>query len=105
MDVRPTHMRFCGGRSTPAIRAMHAPQFFRKLSLALLVLRVVANNAHYTAPVDDLALVANFLYRCSDFHFDAPCPALLFRGPTCTCKRFGHASNRMGKVLPPLCPR
>src|ERR1700682_5793865 len=41
------------------------------LSLALLVLRVDANYAHHAAPMDHLAFVTNFLYRCPDFHFPA----------------------------------
>src|SRR5581483_5767011 len=49
------------GRSTPAMRAMTLP-------LPLLVLRVFADHAHHAAAVDDLALVANFLYRCPNLH-------------------------------------
>jgi hypothetical protein len=37
-------------------------------ALTLLVFRVLANHPHHTLAVDDLALVADFLYRCSDFH-------------------------------------
>src|ERR1700693_413684 len=62
-------MRFCGGRSTPAIRAMRAPSFFEKLSLALLVLRVHANHAHDPAAVDDFTFVTNLFDRCPNFHF------------------------------------
>src|SRR5215472_6149406 len=63
MAVRPIHRRLLGGRSTPAMRAM-----LFSLSLALAVLRVGANHAHHAAPVDNLALHANFLYRCSNLH-------------------------------------
>jgi hypothetical protein len=39
------------------------------LSLALLVLGVFANDGDPPFAADDLALVADFLYGCSDFHF------------------------------------
>jgi hypothetical protein len=32
------------------------------------MLRVLANHPHYSLAVDDLAFVANFLYRCSYLH-------------------------------------
>jgi hypothetical protein len=32
------------------------------------MLRILADHPHHTLPMDDLALVTNFLYRCSDFH-------------------------------------
>jgi hypothetical protein len=38
------------------------------LTLALLVLGIAANNAHHAAAVNNLALAANFLNRCPDFH-------------------------------------
>src|SRR5229473_2328527 len=68
MEVRPTHTRFCGGRSTPAMRAIRTPS----LSLALLVLRVAADHSHHAAPMNDLALVANLSDRRPNFHFAAP---------------------------------
>src|SRR5216684_3248509 len=68
MEVRPTHTRFCGGRSTPAMRAIRAPS----LSLALLVLRVAADHSHHAAPMNDLALIANLSDRRPNFHFTAP---------------------------------
>jgi hypothetical protein len=40
----------------------------RVLALTLLVLGGFANHPHYTLAVDDFALVANFLDRCSYFH-------------------------------------
>src|SRR6185437_9604051 len=40
-------------------------------ALALLVLRVFADHPDHPAAVDDLALRANLLYRCSDLHFSA----------------------------------
>src|ERR1700691_200200 len=86
------------GRSTPAIRAIvslvlpavrcysfqlrgasHEQSFLARgskleaaLSLTLLMFRVLADHPHHTLAVDDLALVTNFLYRCSYFH---NCPA------------------------------
>src|SRR5208282_6330277 len=38
------------------------------LPLTLFVFRVFANHPHYSLAVDDLALVANLLDRCSYFH-------------------------------------
>src|SRR5271155_1161907 len=38
------------------------------LALALFVFRVDADHPHHTFAVDDLALVTDFLYRCSYFH-------------------------------------
>src|ERR1039458_9575765 len=69
------------GRSTPAIRAMiplllavscqpsalsNCNPFY--LALTLLVFRVLADHPHYSLAVDDLALVANLLNRCSYLH-------------------------------------
>jgi hypothetical protein len=42
--------------------------FVSLLSLALAVLGVLANHPHHAAPMDDLALHADFLDRCSNFH-------------------------------------
>ena len=39
------------------------------LALTLFVFRVFANNHYATVSLDDLALVAHWLYRCSYFHF------------------------------------
>jgi hypothetical protein len=39
-----------------------------KSALALFVFRVDANHPHHTFAMDDLALVANLFYRCSDLH-------------------------------------
>jgi hypothetical protein len=50
------------------------------LTLALAVLGVHANHPHHAAPMDDLALHANFLDRCSNLHVLLSC---LFRFP-CT---------------------
>jgi hypothetical protein len=41
------------------------------LALPLTVLRIAANHAHNAATMNDLALHANFLNRCSDFHYDS----------------------------------
>ena len=38
------------------------------LPLSLFVLRVGANHPHYPTAVDNLAVIAHFLYRCPDFH-------------------------------------
>src|SRR6266850_2753904 len=38
------------------------------LALTLLVLRILADHPHHTLAVDDLALIANFFDRCSNFH-------------------------------------
>jgi hypothetical protein len=38
------------------------------LPLSLFVFGIRANHPHHTLAVDDLALIANFLYRCSYFH-------------------------------------
>src|SRR6266567_3915530 len=79
--------RLLRGRSTPAIRAINltsaakaAIQIARYrhgwkpcppescLPLALFVFRILADHPHHALAVNDLALVANFLYRCSYFH-------------------------------------
>src|SRR5579864_7757096 len=74
MAVRPIQSRLLGGRSTPAMRAMlFLPA---SLTLALAVLRVRTDHAHYSAPMNHFALHANFLYRCSYLHFDSVLPAL-----------------------------
>src|SRR5579863_7577176 len=77
---------FCRGRSTPAIRAMFLNPAFWLLALgsvaksqepkakgdflplALFVFRVDADHPYHAFAVDDLALVANLLYRCSYLH-------------------------------------
>jgi len=53
---------FFGGRSTPAIRAMVV------FILAAAYVRIRADDAHHAFAVDQLALVADFLYRRSNFH-------------------------------------
>jgi hypothetical protein len=40
----------------------------KALSLALFMFRVDADHTHHAFTVDDLALVADFLYRCSYLH-------------------------------------
>src|SRR5580658_7882621 len=49
------------------------------LSLALAVLGVRTDHAHHAAPMNDLALHADFLYRCPNLHFSTPSPR---RGPS-----------------------
>jgi hypothetical protein len=41
----------------------------RESTLALRVTRVRADHAHDTVAADDLAVAADFLYRCEYFHF------------------------------------
>jgi hypothetical protein len=47
-----------------------------RLALALLVLCVLADHSHNPTACDDLALDANFLYRCTDLHLLLPFSAL-----------------------------
>jgi hypothetical protein len=42
------------------------------LSLPLFVLRIGTDHSHHTTAVNNLALIANFLYRCSNFHKNRP---------------------------------
>jgi len=51
-------------------RKIHASNTRHRLPLSLFVLRVHANYAHDALAMNDLALVANFLNGCSDFHSD-----------------------------------
>src|SRR3984885_10545183 len=78
------------------------------LSLALAVLGVRADYAHHAAPMNNLALHADFLYRCPNLHFSTPCPlwgphnsAVPRRRSTCNGKRSGRASDRRAKAPPP----
>jgi hypothetical protein len=43
-------------------------------ALALLVLRIRADHEHDTAAANDLAIPADFLDRCLNFHFLTPRP-------------------------------
>ena len=43
--------------------------YFVELALSLLVLWILADNHYTTVSLDDFALVAHRLNRCSDFHF------------------------------------
>jgi hypothetical protein len=52
-------------------RQLSGKAIAQPLSLTLLVFRRLADHPHYSLAVDDLALVTNFLYRCSDFHDSA----------------------------------
>jgi hypothetical protein len=45
------------------------------LTLALLVLGVLADHTHHATAVDDLALVTDLLYRCTNLH-DFPSTAV-----------------------------
>src|SRR5882672_10531599 len=60
-EVRPISALFCGGKSTPARRAIF-------LSLPLFVFRVHADDPHHAFAMDHLALVANLFDRRSHFH-------------------------------------
>jgi len=51
-----------------ALAKSQKPKAKSALPLALFVFRDDADHPHYTLAVDDLALVANLLYRCSYFH-------------------------------------
>src|SRR2546426_4854193 len=75
MYVSAISMRFSFGRSTPAIRAKTfllggAPQApeSTNLTLALLVARVLADDADHALAPDHLAVLANFRDRCLDLH-------------------------------------
>ena len=67
-------------------RRQYAPSI--PLPLSLFVFRVHANDAHDALAMHDLALVTNFLNRCSDFH----------KTSICICTRSGLASDRMAKA-------
>src|SRR5437868_2038530 len=53
-------------------RELAATRFSSKLvtslTLTLFVFRVLADHPHYSLAVDDLALITNFLDRCSYLH-------------------------------------
>ena len=55
------------------------------------MLRVLADNADLTLPLDDLALLAHRLNRRSYFHDVPPFHALLFKG--CGQSIFEHLKN------------
>src|SRR6185437_13421732 len=59
-DIRPL--------ITGKIDACNTSHICPLLSLTLFMLRVLADHTHHTLAVDDLALIANFLYGCSDLH-------------------------------------
>src|SRR3954454_8724525 len=69
MYVSEISSRFSRGMSTPAIRAM----LNLSLTLALLVPRVVADDAHRTVAANHLALVAHLFDRRPDLHLRS-CP-------------------------------
>src|SRR5580692_2593655 len=109
-------MCFWRGKSTPAIRAMCALPLpaLGCLALALFVFRVDADHPHHTLAVDDLALVTDFLYRCSYFHKSSFQPSALSRQkdhPTEQATfiysdiQFCRDSNRRVKVPPRPCRR
>ena len=52
--------------------ALHIPHPRSPLSLPLLMLRILANNAHNAFAVNHLTFVAHLFYRRSYFHFVLP---------------------------------
>jgi hypothetical protein len=66
------------------------PHFLRDLPLPLLVLLVGTDHPHDAATADNLALVANLLDRCPDFH-------QLFLGILGACLRNGN-TLRVGRL-------
>src|SRR5215470_2231237 len=76
-----TSPRLSRGRSTPAMRAMAAP-FSCSLALPLLVARVLADDADAPRAPHDLAVLAPYLDRRSDFHiFSSRIISPLVSGP------------------------
>src|SRR5437773_8376234 len=69
MLVKPISARFVRGRSMPAIRAIKSPLLRNPLALPLLVLGVLANDAHHALAPDNLAFRTNFPHRGTNFHF------------------------------------
>ena len=62
-------MRFSLGISTPSSRAIIWIGMRENLvALALLVARVLANDAHHTLPADDPAGITQFFDGRTDFH-------------------------------------
>src|SRR5712675_976197 len=121
-------MCFWRGRSMPAIRAIvlnlswllalsfwllakaKSPRPKAVSALALFVFRVDADHPHHTLAVDDLALVTNFLYRCSYFHKLSSQLSAFSRQqnplrPIYNDKQFFRDSNRRAKAPPRLCHR
>src|SRR5207249_8080313 len=88
MYVNPICALLLGGKSTPATRAItfSIPNYrfqipdcrvpnlesgisnFQFLSLALFMLRIIANHAHHAFSMNDLAFVADLFYRRTHFH-------------------------------------
>jgi hypothetical protein len=58
-------MRLSPGISTPKSRGINSD---RKLTLPLLVTRVLADHAHYVLSLYDAATFAKAFDRCSYFH-------------------------------------
>src|ERR1035437_4798663 len=94
--------------------AAHSSKRVASSPLALFVFRVFADHPHYSLAVDDLALVANLLYRRSYFHNSscsagvlAGCPAgvspAVPHNAICSGTRFARDSDRREKVRPRLC--
>jgi hypothetical protein len=65
------------------------------LALALLVLCVFADHPDYALAGDDLALYANLLYRCTDFHWLLPFSFTQGLKPRCFSSHCG-----MTEVMP-----
>jgi hypothetical protein len=66
------------------------------LTLALTVFRVLANHPDHAAPMNDLALHADFLDRCPDFHFFDSVPRGNIRGAIPFPKNFTDSCRGQG---------
>src|SRR5579859_746745 len=64
VDVGKRDVNVFVARKIHACNACHVIS----LSLTLLVLGVLADHPHRSPAMDDLAFIANLLYRCSDLH-------------------------------------
>src|SRR5208282_5325048 len=78
VDGREAHPETLIRRKIHACDASHLlppidpPTHHGQLTLALAVLRIHADHAHHAAPMNDLALHADFLDRCPNLHlFDS----------------------------------
>src|SRR5258706_10858181 len=100
------------GMSTPAMRAIqihslsraHTIRPYCQLTLALLVLRDLADHPQHAVSTDDLALFAARLDRCPDLH-DAYSRVTKRRTSTCTVPRpkgRAVASHLQGAQKPTL---
>src|SRR5258706_2960418 len=109
--------------SNPCLLGAQSSQLEAALSLTLLMFGILANHPHHTLALDDLALIANFLYRCSNFLNQFPLPSsqlsvfsfqqLQLQTPrfarddnlqtTCSDTQSARDSGRKAKARPRLC--